>query len=167
MRCRVWVRDILFAVRQLNCRQSPTVFPRLCCSKEYHILCHWILSNPPRREFRKTSGNRNAIGRNSFLGDVHYTPFVHYGGRAARKVPTRPPFVPGRSESFLAIFRSSTGSRKKSRNSRRPGHLPKNGTFGTSARNWLTIGTLAVTSGAKPNVSKMFQIWHYCECRLV
>jgi len=104
MRCRVWVRDILFAVRQLNCRQSPTVFPRLCCSKEYHILCHWILSNPPRREFRKTSGNRNAIGRNSFLGDVHYTPFVHYGGRAARKVPTRPPFVPGRSESFFGHF---------------------------------------------------------------
>ena len=41
---------------------------------------------------------------------------------AAQKLPTRPPFVPGRSESFLAIFRSSTGCRKKNRNSRRPGH---------------------------------------------
>jgi len=59
---------------------------------------------------------------------------------AAQKLPTRPPFVPGRSESFFAIFRSSTGCRKKNRNSRRPGHLPKNGLFGTTYWNWSTIG---------------------------
>ena len=49
--------------------------------------------------FFKTSGTGREPCPESekfpFLGCVHYTPFVHYGGLAARKVPIRPPFGRG------------------------------------------------------------------------